>query len=151
MYEINIQGTLDGEFTLALLQYDHPCYRETCFKCHCLGYCQATCLYYEYSHCLCFSPGHSQCCCPHHPASPLSLSSSSLGNSPIIYCSILYYFNRMISANTSAPQGNWYTQVQNSYSHSPNRYSTIDSNYNNSPWGVDGDTNISSSPSYRDF
>ena len=151
MYEISTQGTLDSEFTFIPLQSNHPHYRKTCFKCHCLGYLWANCPYYECPHYLSFSPGYFQHHCPHHPTSPLSSFLSSLGNSPIIHHSTLHHSNRMISTNTSVPQGNWCTQVQDSHSHSPNRYSTVDSDYDDSPWGADRDTNISGSPSYRDF
>ena len=142
MYEISTYGILDGKFTLTPLQSDHPCYRETCFECHCLGHLQATCPYYEYPHCLCFSPGHFQHHCPHCPTSPPSSSLSFSGNSPIIHCSTLHCFNRMILINTSAPSDNWHTQVQDSCSCSPNRYSTVDFDYDNSSWDMDGDTNI---------
>ena len=153
MYEISTQGTLDNEFTLAPLQSDYPHYRETCFRCHCLGHLQANCPYYKCPHCINFSPGHSQHHCPHCPASPLSLSlsSSSLGNSPIICHSTLYCSNRITPANASAPQGNWCTQVWDSCSCSSNRYTMVDSDSDDSPQGTDGDTNISSSSSYRDF
>ena len=153
MYKISTQGTLDDEFTLAPLQSDHPHYRETCFECHCLGHLRANCPYYECSHCLNFSPGHSQHHFPCHPTPPpfSSSSSSSSGNSPIIHCSTLCHSNRMIPANTSAPQSNWHTQVWNSCSHSPNRNTMVNADYDDSPWDTDGDTNISSFPFYRDF
>ena len=143
--------TLDGKFTLTPLQSDHPHYKETYFKCHCLGHFQANCPYYKCPYCLNFSPGYSQHHCPCHPTSPPSTSTSSSGNSPIICHSMLHCSNRMISANASAPQGNWYTWIWDSCSHSPNRYHTVDFDYNNSLWSTDEDTNISSSPSYRDF
>ena len=151
MYEISTQETLDGEFTLTSLQSDHPHYRETCFECHCLGHLWANCPYYKCPHYLNFSPDHSQCHFPCHLTSPPSLSSSSLGNSPIICCSTLCYSNRMISTNTSASWGNWHTWVWDSCSCSSNQYSTVDFDYNDSSWSTDGDTNISSSSSYRDF
>ena len=112
IYEISTQGTLDGKFTLTPLQSDHPRYRETYFKYHCLGHLRANYSYYKCPHCLNFSPGHFQHHCSHHPTSPPSLFSSlsSLENPPIIHCSTLCHSYRMIPANTSIPQGNWHTQ-----------------------------------------
>ena len=135
MYEISTQGILDGKFTLAPLQSDHPCYRKICFKYHCLGHLQANCPYYECPYCLNFSPGHSQHHCPHYPILPPSSSSSSFfsGNSPIIHCSTLHCSNRMIPANASISQGSWCTQVQDCCSCSPNRYTTVDSDYDDFP------------------
>ena len=147
MYEISTRGTLDGEFTNAPLRADHPHYRETCYQCHCLGHLRANCPYYKCPHYLQFSPGHSQRSCHHHPPSPSSSTSSV--NPPVICHST--HFQHMIPTNAHPPRGNWHTCIQNSCSSSPNQFTLVDSDYDDKAWGPDGNTNITGSPSYRDF